>query len=295
MGSIRFLAVRNYFTGLLLALFFICLNIISTTSHAADSNKRHASPIRLGIFPIVSTGALFRRFGPLRDYLALQLGRPVVIMTARNFPVFIKRTSQRQYDIVITAPHLAVRANDEGFYKIRASLNKALFGVYVVRRDSKLTSPKQFANKKIATPPPQAIITAAGKLDLKQVYGVEGKLSPVFIAKRSHNAAYQAVLGGEAEGAIVSINAVNVALKKGIPLKVLAKTRPLPNMAILISGKIPATLADRIARIIVLMDGNVRGRAVLKKMHFPGYHSAGIKDYQVLRPYLKLLKKPAKK
>ena len=248
-------------------------------------------PWTLGVFPIVTPVTLFQRFSPLAHYLGERLDHPVVLETAKDFPTFVQRTSQARYELLVTAPHFAVRAEDEGRYRIVASLKKSLRGLYVVHQDSPLRNLEDLAGKVVATPPPQAIITAAGKLDLREVVGLTGERAPRYRAFRSHNAAYQAVLGGQVDAAVVSVNAVRRALDRGAPLRVLGKTRPLPNMAFLVRRDLGPEVASRVAAILAAMDSDPQGRRVLAKLGFPGYRPASLADYEVLRPYLSLLER----
>ena len=245
----------------------------------------------LGVFPIVTPVTLFQRFSPLAQYLAEHLDHPVVLETAKDFPTFLRRTSQARYELVVTAPHFALRAEDEGRYRIVASLKKSLWGLYVVHRDSPLQSLEDLAGKVVATPPPQAIITAAGRLDLEEVVGLTGERAPRYRAFRSHNAAYQAVLGGQVDAAVVSVNAVRRALDRAVPLRVLGKTRPLPNTAFLVRRDLGPEVASQVAAILSAMDSDPQGKRVLAKLGFPGYRPASLTDYEVLRPYLSLLER----
>ncbi len=251
-----------------------------------------AEPWKLGVFPIVTPVTLFKRFALLRDYLAERLAHSINLETARDFPTFVRRTSQRRYHLLITAPHFAVRAVEEGHYRIVASLKDPLYGLYVVRRDSPIEQLEQLAGRSLATPPPQALITAAGRLDLEEVVGLRGERAPRYLTFRSHNAAYEAVLGGQAEAAVVSANAVKVALARGAPLRVIGQTRPLPNMAFLVARSLGEETARRVVAVLVAMDDTDEGRQVLRRLGFPGYRPAGIEDYEVLRPYLRLLRAP---
>ncbi len=249
---------------------------------AMPAAAAEAPPLKLGFFPIISTIALFKRFAPLQTWLSERLDREVVLETARDFPTFVRRTAAREYDIVVTAPHFALLAADSGRYRVVASLKKDLVGFIVVRRDSPIRTIDELAGKRVATPPRPAIITQAG-MDFLQ-----GRLHPppAFQAYRSHNAAYQAVLGGDADAAVVSVNAVKKAMKKGLPLRRIGATPPLPNMAVLVATDLPPAVGERLQQALVRMEDDPRGREVLRAIGFPGYRPATNADYEVTRPYL---------
>jgi phosphonate transport system substrate-binding protein len=92
----------------LLLVLSIALPAYNANSGEPANDEEEA--LTLGYFPLISTVALFKRFAPLRDYLAESLGRPVILQTAKDFSTFLERSDDRAYDILVTAPHFAVRA-----------------------------------------------------------------------------------------------------------------------------------------------------------------------------------------
>jgi phosphonate transport system substrate-binding protein len=266
---------RLWFGGVLLAWL-----LVGTVQ--AGEDLRQQAELKLGFFPLMSTVALFKRFMPLVNYLEAELEIPLVMETARDFPYFVQRTSAREYDIVVTAPHFALLAADSGKYRIVASLKKSLRGLLVVRANSPVNSVAQLAGRNVATPPKQAIITLLGIDYLDQQLTVPAH----YKAFNSHNSAYEAVLGEQVEAAIVSVNVAKKALQKGVKLKVIGRTPPLPNMAVLIATDLPVALAERLQSTLVQMDSQSKGQEVLKSISLPGYRAAGRADYEATRPYI---------
>lgn len=273
-----------------LVVFFLCANLNFTSSTWArneqTSSRSTQRALSLGFFPIISTVALYKRFAPLRDYLAKELQRPVNLETAKNFPTFLQRTDERKYDIVITAPHFALRAADSGKYRIRAALRGKVYQLLVVRTDSPVTSVSQLAGKRIATPPTDALMTMIGMRELARA-GLVGKRAPVYRAYISHNAANEALLAGAEDAAIASSNVIKKAMGKGEPFRILKRSFKLPNMATLVASDLDPKLADRVVQILVNMNKTEKGRQVLRQIRFPGYRavkSAG--EYESVRPYM---------
>lgn len=271
-------SLRHTIYGIAL-LFAVC----SAALQAAPTAQPETS-LTLGFFPIVSTVTLFKRFMPLADYLSAQLGVPIRLVTAKNFPTFVKRTAERAYDIVVTAPHFAVRAADSGQYTIRATTVNEVQQLIVVRKNSPLQNLEQLAGATIATPPGRALMTMMGKDFLAQA-GLSGPRQPRYRAFTSHNAANQALLAGEVDAAIASSNVVSKAVQRGKPLRILAKGRKLPSMATLVASDLPAALADRVEQAFVGMANTEHGRQVLRQIGFPGYRAVSIADYEPVRAY----------
>jgi phosphonate transport system substrate-binding protein len=269
-----------------LAIAISIIMSLSGVARANDNQDTTEKPLTLGFFPIISTVALYKRFAPLRDYLAEMLQRPVNLETAKDFPTFLQRTDECQYDIVVTAPHFAVRAVDSGKYRIRAALLGDVYQLFVVRNDSPITAINQLGGKWVATPPEDALMTMIGRQALVSA-GLTGKQAPIFKIYTSHNAANEALQAKEVDAAIASSNVINKAINKGAPFRIIGRSFKLPNMATLIATDLDSALGDRIVQILTNMQNTEKGRQVLKQIAFPGYRAVQTPaEYESLRPYL---------
>ena len=248
-------------------LLVILIGGIHNPLWAASTPEESSNPLVMGVFPIVSSVALFKRFAPLKDYLAQKLGRKLTLETAKNFPTFVHRTAKRQYDIVITAPHFSLLATDSGDYQIVARPKRDLVSLIVVPNISAITDVSQLSGKVIATPPAPALSTRSGK-DYLIAKGLRGANAAIYKSYKSHNAAYQAALANDAAAALVSINAVNKALDRGIPLRIIDKLPPLPAMPTLVATNLNEALAKDVERILVDMEKTKEGKATLKEVGF---------------------------
>ena len=277
----------------MLVIITFALVCLSGVAQAQDEQGRPAAedkPLTLGFFPLISTVALYKRFAPLRDYLAEMLQRPVNLETAKDFPTFLQRTDERQYDIVVTAPHFAVRAADSDKYRIRASLFVDVHQLLVVRNDSPITKINQLAGKRVATPPPDALMTMIGMQGLVDA-GLTGARAPIYQSYTSHNAANEALLAKEVDAAIASSNVIKKAMGKGAPFRIISRSFKLPNMATLVATLVATDLdvelSNRIAEILTNMKNTEKGRQVLAQIAFPGYRAVlSSAEYESVRPYL---------
>lgn len=274
--------------NLLFLFAVVVLGMSLTRVIAAEvevSVQENKQALKLGFFPIVSTVALFKRFSPLRDYLAEALGRPVELQTAKDFLTFMQRTDEGSYDIVITAPHFAVRAVDSGKYIIRATVTENVQQLFIVPEDSPVKSLQELAGKNIATPPETALMTMMGIRYLADA-GLKDDKQPHYRAFTSHNAANQALLAKEVDAAIASSNIVRKAIKQGEKIRILENGNSLPNMPLMVASGLDADLGERISAILVNMSESEKGREVLKQIAFPGYRTVTAKDYEPARIYM---------
>ena len=128
--------LHGFATALLAVVILACFHVPALAADGPHENKKF---LLMGVFPYVSGMALFKRYAPLKDYLANELGRELVLETARDFPTFVQRTAERRYDIVMTAPHFALLAADSGDYQIVTRPKRDLVSVVLVPETSAMT------------------------------------------------------------------------------------------------------------------------------------------------------------
>ncbi len=261
----------------LLLLLVLGLNV------AARADDR---PLKFGLLPSESAMSKFRRYAPLREYLTQKLGRVVLLETASDFPTFTQRAESRAYDIVETAPHFVISTIEKGGYEVITTIVKPLTAQIVVLESSAVKRLAQLQGGRVATPSPRAIITRLGRDVFAQIDWPQGR-QPVFESYPTHNAAYQAVLGNQADAAIISVNVYNKAIRKGLPLRSIAWSREIPNMSILVASDLPDELKNRLKTILVNMKSDAAGKAILKSMAYPGYRAASRQEYEQLDMYMK--------
>jgi len=189
-----------------------------------------------------------------------------------------------RYDIVFTAPHFALRAIDSGHFVPLAIPTNPLSACVVVAVTSPIKAVTQLNGKNIATPPTDAIITIAGRRYLVHA-GIDLDKTN-FIAFSSHNAAYQSVLGGDFDAALISSNIFNRALSRGVALRSVACTREFPGVTYLAATDLPQSLRDKIQRTLVGMSGDPEGRKVLAHVKHPAYRAVTASEFKELRNYL---------
>ncbi len=252
----------------------------ATTS--ATPQPAESRPLTLGILPFMSPIALFKRFAPLRDYLSEATGRQVLLETARDYPKYVRRTAQRRYDIVFTAPHFVLPALRDGAYQLQATDIERLAAVVLVPSGSAIRNPAQLAGQRIATPPSQAIVTWIGTEFIRQATGDN---HPEFHTYPSHNAAYRAVGAGEVDAAMVVTSIVDPARLAHDGLREIARSESFPAMGILMAADLPPALREQLTGLLVGMTDSAAGRATLQRIAWSGYRRADSRDFESMRVY----------
>lgn len=263
------------FTSALLAL---------STAVAADPDRAKSTNdfLVFGFLPMESPVSLFKRFAPLRDYLTTQIEKEIRLETASDFSSFAQRTMNRNYDIVFTAPHMALQALDSNKYEVAATFDKPLKSVIVVQDKSNIQNLQNLEGKTIATPPEQAIVTMVGR----EYLSANGIKAARFSTYRTHNAAYSAVLAGEVDAAIVSNFIARKAISKDLALKIVASSKPFPGIGILVASDLPEMTKTHVRRALWGLKDLPAGKKILKTIAQPGYKQASQHNFEVLRPFV---------
>lgn len=270
----------------LLWLVVAFLPVTATAQTIPDQSDK----LVFGMLPSRSTIAMFNRFAPLRDYLAKKLNKTIVFETAPDYDIFLHRSKQRKYDLILTAPHFALMTLDSGHYEVSVTYRDPLSAIILVHKESNIHHLSDLGGKKISIPPEQAIITIAGKYHLMGS-GLTDKKSPIYIKTKSHSTSLHTMLSGETDAAIISNNVARHAIKKGQSVRILANSPNIPGMAILAANDLDSKLRQQFRHLLLNMHKNEEGKKVLKKINYPGYRQANKQDFEPVRPLLKHYRK----
>lgn len=84
------------------------LATLAALGGAALSPLRAAgAPLRVGLVPFMSPTVLLTAFRAVREHLERSLGRPVEMLTAKDFRSLVEATARNEYDMVLLPAHVA--------------------------------------------------------------------------------------------------------------------------------------------------------------------------------------------
>lgn len=258
-----------------------CLILLLVSTNAAAVPKQ--DEVVFSILPFLSPVVLIKRFSPLRQYLENKTGKSIAMESAPSFPEYLRRTVRHEYDIVYTAPHFVPFSLKDGHYELLAASND-LAAHFASPQSALISNLEQLAGKRVAHGPKQAFLVIIGKHLLKEK-GLVGKKAPVFHQYKSHNAALRAVIGGEADTAIIGTFMIKQA--KESKLKVIGSTQNYPGIAILASKELPESFRKALAESFIDIKKSETGRQTLKKIRFPGFRATSVAEYKKLDPIAK--------
>lgn len=113
------------------SLAAVCLLVLSVTAARAES-------LVFGVYPDLSAAQLASQYFPLRDLVSRTLGQPVTLLSAPDERSFAERTQRGDFDLVLTAPHMARRAELRDGWQRVAQTGYQLEVVVLARAGSEL-------------------------------------------------------------------------------------------------------------------------------------------------------------
>jgi phosphonate transport system substrate-binding protein len=271
---------------------FISL-LVATGLHFSPASASESPELILGVFPYVSPGQLATFHTPLKDYLANSLKRPVTLVTAPDFNSFVDRTSQGQYDIIITAPHLGRFAETHDEYKRLAQTGHLVQGIFLTRKDSDIQKIEDLRGKTVMIAQPISIIYQMAEHTLRQKGLVPGE-SVTIMETRTHNNAMFAPLRNEADASVTGTLLWQVlGSEQKDQMRVIGMTEEAPGFMVMANKRLSTQDIHKI-RDLLLDYHNVAGSEPY--FEATGYKQFGKIDDSIMKrldPYTKILLKPA--
>ncbi len=137
----------------------------STVPETASASATQQKPLVIGIFPRRNATNTIKMFQPLTDYLSKQLGRPVKLVTARDFSAFWDGVVKQRYDIVhYNQLHYIESHKNYGYQVILANEEfgvKTICGTIMVRTDGGIDKLSDLKGKRVWVPEGDSISYAS--------------------------------------------------------------------------------------------------------------------------------------
>lgn len=121
-----------------------------------------SAPIEIGVLPNLSARVLLAQYQPMREYLAREMRRQVQVSTAPNWSAFHQRTLGLEYDVIVTAAHLARLAQIERGYVPLLTYSPNIKGLLVFASSRPLRSVADLGGQTLVLSNPQSLVTLRG-------------------------------------------------------------------------------------------------------------------------------------
>lgn len=238
-----------------------------------------------GIFPYMNGSRILKQFMPLADYLARVLNRPVQIVSAPSFKEFVVRSDSQNYDLIFTAPHFAVYAENNRSYERIFRFDNKLSAVIFTDIKSSISSVSDLNGKTIASPDKLAVVNVLGEVFLKR----EGVL-PELINLPSHNNVILSVTNGRYQAGIVAKPVFKDFDKKNPgSLRVITETEAVPGAMFMLKSNLPHDVKSSIEQAFAAFEKSSDGNLFFSKTAFGGLKRISDQEMQQMKSYLEIV------
>lgn len=237
---------------------------------------------RVGVVPQFEARKLASIWLPILKHLSKETGYQFELEGASSIAEFEKAFMKGQYDFAYMNPYHLILANQlQGYQPLVNDASKKLRGVLVVRKDSKITSPKELNGKTIAFPSPNALgASLQMRQELHDIFNI--KIKPNYV--KTHDSVYLNVLLGDAEAG----GGVGKTLKRQLPqyqeaLKVIHKTNPVAPHPIAVHPRVDVKVSQLFKENILAMGQKNETQSLLVKIPIKQVSPISLDAYKPLK------------
>ncbi len=247
----------------------------------------HANPPPLifGVFPNLSAKLLIETYRPVADALQKQLGRPVEIYSAPDFKTFVARTREGEYDILLTAPHLAWLAQRDVGYRPLLKYAEPVRGLLIVKDDSPIQGIEQLRGNTLVAADPLAVVVMAMVTRIRSRGLNPGVDFSIQYAHTHSNAAIRVFNGAAAVAIIGSQPYRQLPPEVKAHLRVIAETPPLSSQMFLTHPRLSDAEALAVRRALEAFAESPGGRAFMEHCGFGGLAELDGRELREFRSY----------
>ncbi|MBI3432173.1 MAG: phosphate/phosphite/phosphonate ABC transporter substrate-binding protein [Hydrogenophilales bacterium] len=252
----------------------------------ADANATPTdTPLIFGVFPNMTAKQTLEIYEPLARLMEKRLQRRVAIYSARDFKTFVERTRQGDYDILLTAPHLAWLARQDAGYRPLLKYARPTRGLLVVKNTSPYRVPEDLRGQSIATPDSIAVATLAVQADMA-AHGLRRNVDYQVTDYGSHLNAVMQVINGRTAAAMMGLHPFMLLpadLRR--QLRVLIETAPLSSLMYLTHPRLRDREANAIRRALLDFAATPEGKSFMQHGGYGGFVAVDGSELRAFRPY----------
>ncbi|MEI8170342.1 MAG: PhnD/SsuA/transferrin family substrate-binding protein [Rhodoferax sp.] len=241
---------------------------------------------RLAVHPLHNPQTLHQLYTPLTDYLGRQLTEVhFEVEASTSYADFQDKFTSRGPHLILPNPYHALKAADNGYEVIAEAGNSADFrGIFLLRKDSGITSPLQLKGKTVAFPAPTALAAAMMPMVWLANQGLKmpQDIQSSFVG--THQSAILNVYLGQAAAGVTWPSPWNDFQKsnpkEAAALHLVWQTPELINNALMARSDLPPHHIARIRELLLGLHEHEEGQAILKGMMTPRFNPADTARYR---------------
>jgi phosphate/phosphite/phosphonate ABC transporter binding protein len=252
--------------------------------------------IKVAILPLYSAITIYERYEPLMRYLSRETGYEFKLVIPKDFDDFVRIVKSGRVDFSYQNPYIfALIDRDRDIKSLVTTIGEdiasadgigggdSFSGIIITRHDSAIRNIKDLRGKRVMIVSRKS---AGGYLSQKLFLDHMGidteKDMRIIDAKRQENVIF-GVYRGEADAGFVRESAL-VVWKEEIDMKkmrILARTKALPNWPFALCGNVNSSLVNEVRRLLIQLND----AKILKAARVKGFEAARESDFDVLKRY----------
>ncbi len=222
----------------------------------------------LGILPNHSARTLTTRYEPLRAYLEQHLRQPVRIESATNFTRFQARTRRGDFDLALTAAHLARLAQKDAGFQPLVQFTPDHTALLVASTDQPDATIEQLRGRQLAVVDRLAV-TVTATLSRLAEQGLQAGRDFRVVEHRSHeSAAYSLNSGLSAAIVTTRQGMLQIPVELRTKLVVLQQVDPIPALVFLARPALPGARAMRLKKLLLEFQRQPAGVEFLRQVGY---------------------------
>lgn len=248
----------------------LCLGALAGMSAPRALLAQTTAALEIGVLPNISARALLAQYQPLRDFFS-QAQQTVQISTAPNWSTFHERTLALDYDLVVTAAHLARLAQLERGLVPLLSYSPNIRVLLGVAKSRPMKDIKELRGQVLVLSNPQSLVTMRGLQWLAE-QGLQQGRDFRTINVPTDDSVGSVVVRGDAAAALLSsgeFRAVPDAVK--LQFEIMATIAEVPSFVVMASPRLPTPVQQALkSQLLAFANNSAQGKTFFSNTGFTG-------------------------
>ncbi len=264
----------------------------------SSAPPRGDTPIyRFAVHPLHNPEKLGAAYQPLVDHLNRQLqGARIELEASRDYQAYEQKFRRREPAFLLPNPWQTLEAMKSGYQVIAMAGDAEDFkGIFIVRRDSGISTPADLKGKVVSYPSRTALAAAVMPQYFLHTRGIDVKrdIQNVYVGSQE-SSIMNVYLGKSAAGA--TWPPPWRLFQKDHPaeaaqLYLIWETPPLINNSVMVREDVPDALRREVRKALIELAQSGEGKTILAGMQTARFHPAEDASYDIVREYVQRFEK----
>jgi phosphonate transport system substrate-binding protein len=246
-----------------------------------------SKPLQIGVLPNVSARIIATQYEPMQSHLSQKLDRTVTVSTATDWSSFYRNAKADQYDLIVSAVHVArLMQVDLGLRPI-ASYQPNIKGLFVTTKANPDQSAKTVKGLQVAMANPASLVAFESERWFER-QGLKLDSDYKVLKVRGDDSVGLTLIRGEAAGGIMSMGEFNSHPQPvRDQLKISQVFAEVPSFVVLTSPRISSELSTTFAKQLAdFSELSSEGKLFEERTGFKIKASLNDKDLAAMDPFL---------